>query len=64
MAKNEIRGAYAPRVHVSAPSPKCLRRSYTDGLGQQEKVRDGEDAIASTRGRVRYPEENNAQSKS
>ena len=33
-----------PRVHVSAPSPKRLRRSYPDGLAQPEKVRDGEGA--------------------
>jgi orotate phosphoribosyltransferase len=39
-----------PRVHVSAPSPKRPRRSYPEGLAPPGKVRDGEGAIASTRG--------------
>src|SRR2546423_2336037 len=43
-----LKGAHAPRVLISAPSPK---QSFREG-----KVRDGEGAITSTRGRVRSPE--------
>jgi hypothetical protein len=39
-----------PRVPVSAPSPK---QSFCDAVN--EKVRDDEGVIASTRGRVRSP---------
>jgi orotate phosphoribosyltransferase len=37
-------------VHVSAPSPKRLNGSYPERFAQLQKVRDGEGAIAITRG--------------
>jgi len=43
-------------VHISAPSPKCSVGGQSDGRLPPEKVRDGEGAIASTRGRVRSPD--------
>jgi hypothetical protein len=43
-------GAHAPRVPVSAPSPKPSVRDQRGGLLASEKVRDREGAIASTRG--------------
>ena len=45
-----VRGAHAPRVLVSAPSPKRTSRAGAGLVALEEKVRDGEGAIASTRG--------------
>jgi len=39
-----------PRVHFSAPSPKSHARTKHINFAFFEKVRDGEGAIASTRG--------------
>jgi hypothetical protein len=39
-----------PRVHFSAPSPKSHARTTYVNFAVFEKVRDGEGAIASTRG--------------
>jgi hypothetical protein len=57
VATRNFRGAHAARVHVSAASPKHLSAYRVDELARQRfviaeetKVRDREDAIASTRG--------------
>jgi hypothetical protein len=42
-------GAHAPRVQISAPSPKCFACNQREDVGLYNKVRDREDALASTR---------------
>jgi hypothetical protein len=49
-------GAHAPRVPISAPSPKCSACDQLEDIHLYNKVRDDEGVIASTRGRVRSPE--------
>jgi hypothetical protein len=53
----ELWGAHAPRVLVSAPPPKRSFGYVSDSPRKKERVCDGEGAIASTRGRVRSPED-------
>jgi hypothetical protein len=42
-------GAHAPRVQISAPSPKCFACNQREDVRLYNKVRDREDALASTR---------------
>ena len=49
-------GAHAPRVYISAPSPKSPEADGCENVRLHTKVRDDEGVIARTRGRVRSPE--------
>ena len=42
-------GAHAPRVQISALSPKCFACNQREDVRLYNKVRDREDALASTR---------------
>ena len=39
-------GAHAPRVQISAPSPKCFACNQREDVRLYNKVRDREDALA------------------